>query len=192
MADKNKVLFGISHLHVGTYTADPQTGEVTMGQPYHQIGARNLSLDAESDSNDFYADNVKFWSGFTDNGFTGSIEVAKFDRAFKTQFLGYKEVKGGGIASVKSAVKPDTYIAFQTEGNVEPLRVVIYNVAWGAIAHEYATIEDTKEPQVDTIDITATGDNNTGITVSYFEPGDEGYEDVFTNPPKPAFANESE
>ena len=64
-ADNNKVEFGLSNLYVGTYTV-AAGGTVTLGTPYHQAGAVSLSLDAESDSNDFYADNVKYWSGYSD------------------------------------------------------------------------------------------------------------------------------
>lgn len=191
-ADKNKVEFGISELHVGTYTVDPDTGVATLGTPYHQKGAVTLSVEAESDSNDFYADNIKYWSGFSDNGFTGSIEVARFDNDFKTQFLGYKITADGGVASVKNATKPDVYIAFQTEGNVEPRRVLLLNVALGAISREFSTIEETKEPVTESLDITVTGDNNSGITKVNYKPDDAGYATLFTAPTVPTIPDKSE
>lgn len=184
-ADNNKVEFGLSNLYVGTYTV-AAGGTVNLGTPYHQKGAVSLSVDAESDSNDFYADNVKYWSGFSDNGFSGSIEVAKFDTDFKTQFLGYQTLTDGGIASVKGATKPNLYIAFQTEGDVEARRVIMYNVAAGAISREYSTIEDSKEPVTESLDITVTGDNGTGITMVSYKPDDTGYATLFSNPPVPA------
>lgn len=187
-ADKNKVEFGLKSLYFGTYSIDPDTQEVQLGQPYWQKGAVSLSVDAESDSNNFYADDSVFWSGFTDNGLSGSIEVAKFDSDFKAQFKGYKKTKDGGLAQVKNAITPDTYLMFETTGNVEPRRVIIYNVALGAISREYSTIEDNKEPVTESIDFTATGDNATGITQVSYSPGDAGYADLFTNPPKPELA----
>ncbi len=185
MADNNKVEFGLSELHVGTYTV-AQDGTVTLGTPYAQKGAVSLSVDAESDSNDFYADNVKYWSGFSDNGFTGSLEVAKFDTEFKTSFLGYEELTGGGIAAVKNANLPNVYIAFQTEGDAEGRRVIMYNCQLGAISREYSTIEDTKEPVTESLDITVTGDNGTGITMVSYKPTDTAYATLFTAPPVPA------
>ena len=47
MAD-NKVVYGISNLHIGTYEVSAQ-GEVTLGAPYHLPGTVNMSLDAESE-----------------------------------------------------------------------------------------------------------------------------------------------
>jgi len=191
MADLNKVEFGISELYVGTYEVDSD-GDVTMGSPYHQAGAVSLTLDPDEDSNDFYADNVKYWSGFSNNGFTGSIEVAKFDSDFKTNFLGYITLDDGGLANIKGAVKPNVYIAFQTEGDAESRRVILYNVALGSINREYSTIEETKEPVTETIDITVTGDNATGIVQVSYKESDAGYSTLFDNPPAPELPDVSE
>jgi phi13 family phage major tail protein len=180
----NKVELGISQLHICTYTVDDQ-GAVTLGTPYHQKGAISLSVDAETDSNDFYADNVKYWSGFSDNGFSGSIEVAKFDTDFKTQFLGYQTLTDGGVAAIKGSTKPNVAIMFEVAGDVENRRVIMYNCALGAITREFSTIEESKEPVTESIDITVTGDNGTGITMVSYKPADTGYATLFTNPPVP-------
>ena len=185
--DNNKVEFGISQLHVGTYEIDSK-GDVVLGTPYHQKGAVSLSLDPESEDNNFFADNVKYYSGYSDNGYTGSIEVAKFDTDFKTQFLGYAAVTGGGVAKVKTKNAPKTYVAFQTEGDAEARRVLLLNVSFGEIQREFSTIEENKEPVTETIDITVDGDNNTGITQVTFKPADTGYSTLFSAPTMPAIA----
>lgn len=190
MADRNKVEFGISNIYVGTYTVDATTGAVTLGTPYHQAGAVTLSLDPENESNDFYADNVKYWSGYTDNGFTGSLEVAKYDDEFKKQFLGYVELDDGGIAQQKTATKPNVYIAFQSEGDVHARRGILYNVSLGGVSREYATIEESKEPVTESMDITVTGDNATGLTMVGYTPDSDGYATLFTNPPTPQLPSE--
>ena len=187
----NKVEFGISQLHVGTYTVSAQ-GVVTLGAPYHQPGAVNFSPEEQSEKNDFYADNVQYWSGYSGGTLEGDLEVAKFSDAFKTQFLGYKETTNGGLAQVKTATKPDVYIAFQVEGDAEERRVLMLNCSLGGITREYATIEDSKEPATETIPVTVTGDNNTGITTVSYTPSDTGYATLFTNPTVPVIDDESE
>ncbi len=182
--DTNKVEFGISNLYIGTYT--DTNGTVTLGTPYHQKGAVNLSLEPDGDDNDFYADNVKYWSGFSDNGFTGEIEVAKFDLEAKKQFFGYVQTTGGGFGAVKGASRPQVYVMFQTEGDAQARRVILYNVSLGQINREFATIEDSKEPATETCDITVTGDNGTGLTLVSYLPGDSAYSSMFTTPPAPA------
>lgn len=187
----NKVEFGISMLHVGTYNV-ADDGTVTLGTPYHQKGARNFAPETQSEKNDFYADNVVYWSGYSGGSVEGDLEVAKFDDEFKTQFLGDVKLDNGGLAAVKNAYKPNVYIAFQVEGDKEARRILMYNASLGHINREYATIEESKEPQTETLPITVTGDNATGITVVSFRPEDAGYDTLFTAPPVPALPEESQ
>ena len=183
----NKVEFGISQLHVGTYTVDDQNA-VTLGTPYHQKGAVSFSPEEQSDQNTFYADNIAYWSGYSGGSIEGDLEVAMFDDEFKTQFLGYRTLTNGGLANVKNATKPNVYIAFQVEGDVESRRVILYNCSLGPITREYNTIEESKEPATETIPVTCIGDNATGVTMAVLKPGDTGYATLFTAPTAPAIA----
>lgn len=180
----NKVLFGISNLHVGTYT--DEGGTVTLGTPYHQQGAVSLSPTESAEKTDFYADNILYYSSFAGGTFEGELEVALFDDAFKTQFLGYVTLSNGGLAITKNATKPKCYIAFEVEGDTEKRRAIFYNCEFGAISREYSTIEETKEPQTATINFTCSGDNTTGVTMATFKPTDAGYATLFTAPTAPA------
>ena len=182
----NKVEFGISNLYVGTYSVGT-TGTVTMGTPYHQAGAISFSPEEQSESNNFYADNVIYWSGYSGGTFEGDLEVAKFDDTFKTQFLGYiQKASDGGLAVVKNATKPKVYIAFQVEGDAESRRIIMYNCSLGGITREYATEEDSIEPATETIEVTVAGDNKTGISMVSYNQATSGYSTLFTNPPAPA------
>ena len=181
----NKVEFGISQLHVGTYTI-AQDGTATLGTPYHQKGAVSFAPEEQSENNTFYADNIAYWSGYSGGTFEGDLEVAMFDDAFKTQFLGYEELSNGGLANVKNATKPNVYVAFQVEGDAESRRVILYNCSLGVIGREYATIEDSKEPTTETLGVTCIGDESTGVTKAVFKPADTGYATLFTAPTAPA------
>lgn len=183
----NKVEFGISQLHIGTYTVDDQ-GVATLGTPYHQAGAVSFSPEENSEQNTFYADNIAYWSGYSGGTIEGDLEVAMFDDAFKTQFLGYVALSDGGLANVKNATKPNVYVAFQVEGDAESRRVILYNCALGAITREYATIEESKEPTTETLAVTCTGDNTTGVTMAVYKSGDAGYSTLFTAPTAPTIA----
>ena len=183
MADK--VQFGISNLHVGTYT-DDGNGTVTLGTPYHQAGAVSFSPEENSEQNDFYADNIVYWSGYSGGTIEGDLEVALFDDDFKTQFLGYVTLTDGGLANVKNATKPNIYIAFEVDGDDIGRRVIMYNCTCGAITREYNTIEDSKEPATETLAITCAGDNSTGVTMATYKPTDTGYATLFTAPTEPS------
>ena len=182
----NKVEFGISNLHVGTYVDN--NGTITLGTPYHQKGSVSFSPEEKSDSSNFYADNIAYYSTFSGGSIEGDLEVAMFDDDFKTQFLGYVALTDGGLANVKNATKPNVYIAFQVEGDVESRKVILYNCALGATTREYSTIEESKEPTTETIPVTCTGVAGNGVTMAVYKPGDTGYADLFTSPSAPVIA----
>ena len=179
----NKVEFGISDLYIGTYT--DTNGTVTLGTPYHQAGAVSFSPEEQSDKSDFYADNVIYWSGYSGGSFEGDLEVAKFDDQFKVDYLGYAELADGGVANIKGATKPNIYIMFQVEGDAEERRIIMYNATLGPITREYSTIEESKEPATETINVTVMGDNTTGISMVSYAKTATGYATLFTNPPVP-------
>ena len=185
----NKVEFGISELHVGTYTESG--GSVVLGTPYHQKGAVSFSPEEQSEKSDFYADNIAYYTSYSGGSFEGDLEVAMFDEQFKKQFLGYKALTNGGLANVKNATKPNVYIAFQVEGDAESRRVILYNCSLGAISREFATIEESKEPATETLAVTCVGDNTTGVAMASFTPDDAGYSTLFTSPSAPVLDSES-
>lgn len=182
----NKVEFGISNLHVGTYTDN--NGTITLGTPYHQKGAVSFSPEESSDQNTFYADNIAYYATYSGGQIEGDLEVAMFDDDFKTQFLGYAALQDGGLANVKNASKPNVYVAFQVEGDAESRRVILYNCSLGAIAREYATIEENVEPTTETIPVTATGVAGNGVTMAVYSETDAGYATLFTTPAAPVLA----
>lgn len=182
----NKVEFGISELHVGTYTESG--GVVTLGTPYAQKGAVSFSPEVQSEQNNFYADNIVYWSGYSGGTIEGDLEVAMFDDKFKTDFLGYVTLTNGGIANVKNPTKPNVYICFEVQGDDEARRVILYNCTLGAINRSYNTIEESKEPTTETLPVTCIGDNSSGVTMAVLKPGDTGYSTLFTAPAAPAIA----
>lgn len=181
----NKVLFGFSDLYVGTYSVGAG-GTVTLGTPYHQAGAVGYSPSASDDQNIFYADNTAYYTQMGNGSLEGDLEVAMFDDAFKTEFLGYVALDDDGLAMVKNASKPSVYIMFEIQGDEAARRVIIYNGTLGEISREYNTIEETAEPTTETVPTSFVGDNATGIVMVTYEKGDDGYATLFTNPPVPA------
>ena len=181
---KNKVMFGVSNLHFGTYTVNEE-GAVVLGTPMHVPGTVNISLEAESEENKFYADNTVFWSGYSDNGYTGEIENALFNDEFKLAFMNYIRLDDGGIAQVKGQQNKAVYMMFQADGDVENRRMILYNISLGQITREYATTEDSTEPQTATLPFTVNGDSATRINRVSYAPTDAPYNTMFTTPPVP-------
>lgn len=181
---ENKVLFGFKDLYIGTYEVD-SNGDVTMGSPYHQKGATGFSPEEQGDNYTFFADDSAYFSYYSSGTFEGDLVVARFDDAFKKQFLGYVELDDGGLAQIKNARKPDVYIMFEVQGNEGPERLIYYNGSMGGITREYVTIEDNVEVQTESISIKIDGDAATGISKVGYDETKSGFDTLFTNPPAP-------
>lgn len=183
MADTNKVRFGLSNLYFGTYS---ETGGVyTLGSPVAVPGAVSLNIEPDTEESVFWADNVKYYVSNADNGLTGEVEVAAFNDTFKTTFLNYITLDDGGIAQIKGMANKKVYIMFQSEGDAQKRRGILYNVSLGQITRNYQTTEANKEPVTATLPITVVGDNITGITRASYTQDAAGYATLFTNPPDP-------
>ena len=73
----NKVQYGLKNVHYATVTVGTNT--VTYGSPVAWPGAVSLSLSAEGDTNDFYADNIKYFNErFGANMFGDAVDCKKF------------------------------------------------------------------------------------------------------------------
>ena len=181
----NKVVFGLENVHFCTYTVGTG-GTVTLGTPMHVPGAVNMSLESESEENVFYADNVKYYTSYSDNGFTGELEMAAFPDDFKTTFMNYQALTDGGIAQIKGVKNKDVCIIFESKGDAQHTRGILYNVALGAITREYSTTNESDEPVTATLAFTVNGDNGTGIVQAKYDPEATAYATLFTDPPVPA------
>ena len=182
---ENRIVYGVSNLHFGTYTVGTN-GTVSLGTPYHLPGTVNISMDPQTEENTFYADNVAYWTGYTDNGYAGDIENANFTDEFKVQFLNYVELDDDGIAQIKGMANKPVYMCFQCEGDQESRRGIFYNVTLGQITRAYQTKEANIEPQTATLPFTVIGDNKTGIIKVFYGKQATAYNTIFTSPPLPA------
>ena len=102
---KNKVVYGFSNLHVGTWSYNEE-GAAVLGTPYHQIGAVGFSPSQDSDTTNFAADDIDFWSYISEGVIEGDLIVANFDDEFRTQFLGWAaNTNGAQVLSTASSTR---------------------------------------------------------------------------------------
>ena len=181
---ENKVLFGFRNLYIGTYTV-AEDGTVTLGTPYKQTGAVGFSPEGQGDNYIFHADDVAYYSNYTSGTYEGDLVVARFDDAFKTQFLGQLQLDDGGVAEIKNPTKPNIYMMYESQGDKGPERTIWYNGSLGTISRDVATIEDSVEVQTESIPVTFTGDNSTGMTKVNYGQDRAGFANLFTAPPVP-------
>jgi len=151
----NKIKYGLKNIYyaVATIAAD---GSATYGTPVAVPGAVSLSMEPQGENTPFYADNIVYWTGVSNSGYEGDLEMARFPDSFKKDVLGYL-VSGNGLF-VENANAPAVHFAlmFQFEGDEKATRHVMYNCTATRPAASGTTKAETIEPETETVTITAT------------------------------------
>lgn len=155
MADTNKIKYGISRCYYAVATI-ASNGSATYGTPKPLPGAVSLSLDAQGDTNKFYADNIVYYSTVANSGYEGELELAKIPDDFLKDCLGYVADGNGVLFEDAGAVGAHFALMFQFEGDAHAKRHVLYNCVASRPSVSGSTKEESIEPQTETISITAT------------------------------------
>ena len=150
----NKIKYGIKNVYyaVATIASD---GTATYGTPKSWPGAVNLTMDKEGDQEIFYADNIAYFISANNGGYSGSLESALIPEDFRENVL--NEVKDANNVLIEAVVSEPTHFAlmFQFEGDVKPIRHILYNCVASRPSVSGQTKEATVSPQTETVDIKA-------------------------------------
>ena len=150
----NKIKYGLSNVYYAgiTYASD---NTVTYGTPAPIQGAVSLSLEAQGDTNIFYADNIAYFTSTANNGYQGDLEVALLPDAFRTDILGETtDAKGFFVERSTDAAK-EFALLFQFEGDDKAVKHCLYRCTAARPAAAGQTKEDSINPQTESLTITA-------------------------------------
>ena len=150
----NKVQYGLSNVYYAIATI-ADNGTATYATPVAWPGAVSLSLDRDDNVEEFYADNIVYFTSGETSGYSGSLETALIPDTFRQNVLG--EVKDGKNVFFEDANAQTVHFAllFQFKGDESAVKHVLYNCTAGFPSVSAETINDTVTPQTETIDITA-------------------------------------
>ena len=152
---ENKIKYGIKNVYYAIGT--PQTnGSMTYTTPVAFPGAVSLSLDPQGENTPFYADNVVYWVGNGNNGYSGDLEIARVIDSFKENVLG--DIKDGKTVLIENANANIVHFAllFQFEGDVKATKHIMYNCTCSRPSAAGTTKNESIEPATETVTITAT------------------------------------
>lgn len=147
-----KVRFGLKNVHYAVLTEGTTP---SWGTPVAIPGAVSLDMTQEGGKENFYADNTTYYVAFSNNGYSGDLEVAKIPETMLSDIWGMT-ANTGGVINEYSNVEPKPFaLLFQTDEDVGDTRVCLYRCFADRPNLGSATIEDTKTPQTQTISINA-------------------------------------
>ena len=148
---ENKVKFGLSNVHIAKITEE--NGEITYGIPFAMPGAKSLTADPEGEVTPFYADNIKYYIATSNQGYAGDLEVAMLIKEFFTQILGQQTDNNGALFENADDVNARFALMGEIEGDIKKRRFVYFDCTATRPGSEMNTIEESKEPQTDTVSI---------------------------------------
>lgn len=174
----NKVKFGLDNVVISkiTYGTD---NSISYGTPFAMKGAVNITLDQEGESTDFFADNTKYFTSAANQGYTGTLEMALINDKFKTDILGMTVDANGVLCENKDDVISDFALGFQFSGDSNKTKYWFLQVSAQRPSVSGATIETSKEPQTETLNIVVAARITDGEVKFSCEEGQTAYSTFF-------------
>jgi phi13 family phage major tail protein len=152
---ENKVVFGLRNAHYSVIT-ETTPGVYTYATPVPLEGAVELSLDAKGGTNDFYADDVLYYTTVTNQGYEAKLTVANISKEFRMDVLGETLEATDKVLTENSLVTPKKVaFLFEFDGDQKAVRHCLYNCTITRPGLTSATKTDTAEPKTQELTLIA-------------------------------------
>lgn len=160
----NKIKYGIKNVYyaVATIATD---GTATYATPVALSGAVSLSLEPQGDNTTFYADNIAYWVGNGNNGYSGTLELARVPESFEKDVLGMVEDAKDVLVENMNAPIVHFALLYQFEGDDKATKHVMYNCTCTRTSEAGTTKGESIEPQTETLNIEAKSIYNSSLAM---------------------------
>lgn len=152
---KNKIKYNLKNVHAAILN---RSGEdvYSYDTPIAIPGAVSLSLDAEGESNPFYADGIVYYRSSANNGYSGDLELALIPEWVRTEILQEEKDENGVLIERSDSAEAVSFaLLFEFDGDVNAIRHVLYNCSVSRPGIASQTKEESIEPGTETLSLKA-------------------------------------
>ena len=155
MADKkNKVKYNLKNTHYAMLSI-AEDGSVSYGTPTAMPGSVSISLDANGEPENFYADGEAYYVINNNMGYNGDLELAMIPESFRTDAL-KEELDDKGVLIENAQVELAAFaLLFEFDGDQRHIRHVLYNCSASRPGIEGKTNEESRDVQTEKLTIKA-------------------------------------
>ncbi len=123
---ENKVEYGLRNAHYAIVTVDEVTNAVTFGKPERLPGAVTLTMNASGDLIRFKADDLDYYTNPNNQGYEGTLTLARVPEKFRQEVLGEELTEGGVLIEDADAQTKRFALLFEFQGDKKAIRHVMY------------------------------------------------------------------
>ncbi len=116
----------------------------------------SLSIDANGENENFFADNGVYYVINNNAGYTGDLEIALITTDFATEILGEIQDTNGVLVERNDAETAQFALLFEFSGDKNKIRHVLYCCSASRPKTESSTTEESTEVKTDTLSLKAS------------------------------------
>lgn len=124
-AKENKVEFGLRNCYYAVVTVD-EGGKITYGAPKKLPGAVSITFDKSGDLIRFKADDIDYYTNPNNQGYEGTLTLARVPEEFRTEVLKEEKTDKGVILENSDAQVANIALMFEFQGDVKATRHLFY------------------------------------------------------------------
>lgn len=124
-AKENKVEFGLRNCYYAVVTVD-ESGRITYGAPKKLPGAVSITFDKSGELIRFKADDIDYYTNANNQGYEGTLTLARVPEDFRTEVLKEKKTEKGVLIENSDAQTANIALMFEFQGDVKATRHLLY------------------------------------------------------------------
>ena len=124
-AKENKVEFGLRNCYYAVVTVD-ESGKITYGAPKKLPGAVSITFDKSGNLIRFKADDIDYYTNANNQGYEGTLTLARVPEDFRTEVLKEKKTEKGVLIENSDAQTANIALMFEFQGDIKATRHLLY------------------------------------------------------------------